>query len=93
MREDARRGGTLTRSIARNLFRLEPARATRLFDLALSQGWVGSGKVPSGLVAKMSGVEPSHNGATKAIEAGPSNTGGGFMADSEKDMTGTSGVE
>jgi hypothetical protein len=93
MREDARRGGTLTRSIARNLFRLEPARATRLFDLAVSQGWVGSGKVPAGLVAGTAGMATSHSGMAKAIEAGPSNAVGGSVAESDKDVAGTSAAE
>ena len=63
MREDARRDGTLTRSIARNLFRLEPARATRLFDLGVSQGWVGAGKM---------GATGGATTQPKALEAGPS---------------------
>lgn len=91
MREDARRGGTLTRSIARNLFRLEPARATRLFDLAVSQGWVsrmGTGKA-TGAVGT-SGTAPS---GVKAIEAGPSSAAGGTAAGVEKDVPGTSGAE
>lgn len=39
MREVARHG-PLSRSDAKSLFRLEPARATKLHDLAISQGWV-----------------------------------------------------
>lgn len=82
MREDACRGGTLTRSIARNLFRLEPSRATRLFDLAASQGWVGSGRVVAA---------SGPTGGVKAIEAGPSSAA--VDTEAEKDVPGTSGVE
>lgn len=39
MREVAR-SGPLSRNDAKTLFRLEPARATKLHDLAVSLGWV-----------------------------------------------------
>lgn len=71
MREDARRGGTLTRSVARNLFRLEPARATRLFDLGVSQGWVGSGRLGATGTAGVSATQP------KPQAVGPSSTAAG----------------
>eukprot|EP00892_Ulva_mutabilis_P005868 jgi/Ulvmu1/3653/UM017_0067.1 len=41
MREDARAGGTLGRAAARNLFRLEQGRATKLWDVAHEMNWIG----------------------------------------------------
>jgi hypothetical protein len=55
MREDERAGGKLTRNQVKNMFRLEAVRATRLFDLAVAQQWIGTKGAQGGGVGDSAG--------------------------------------
>lgn len=47
LREAARRKGHLPRSEARTMFRLEPTRALRVYDLLAAAGWIRPAPPPA----------------------------------------------
>ena len=70
MREDARAGGSLGRTAARNVFRLEQGRATKLWDVAHEMHWIGEAALAGSKAAAAASVGGGGGGGAKAAENG-----------------------
>jgi hypothetical protein len=60
LREVAR-SGPLSRNEVKSMFRLEPARAVKLYDLAVAQGWIPTKGVGAAAAAAATDMKPEPN--------------------------------